>query len=132
MAESNAPISDPDAVENGHGGSLVAGISREVVRVHARFYGRGPTKAKTIWRDDVVICVLEDVFTKAEHLLVDGGRFEDVRRHRTAFQDEVEPLFRGIVEAITEREVRSFLSQIAEDGTACEVFVLGGPASPVL
>jgi len=116
------------------GSSLVAEISREIVRIHARFYGRGPTKAKTVWRDEIVVCILEDLFTKAEQLLVDGGRFEDVRAHRTAFQDEVEPLFRGCVEAVTGRRVQSFLSQVAIDGVASEVFVLGAaigdPAEP--
>jgi uncharacterized protein YbcI len=85
----------------------------------------GSTKAKTVWRDEIVVCILEDLFTKAEQLLVDGGRFEDVRAHRTAFQDEVEPLFRGCVEAVTGRRVRSFLSQVSIDGVASEVFVLG-------
>jgi uncharacterized protein YbcI len=118
-------ISPERPPETERGISLVAEISREIVRIHARFYGRGPTKAKTVWRDDIVICVLEDLFTKAEQLLVDGGRFEDVRAHRTAFQDEVEPLFRGSVEAITGRPVQSFLSQVTADGVACEVFVLG-------
>jgi uncharacterized protein YbcI len=107
------------------GGSLVAIISRDIVRIHARFYGRGPTKAKTIWRDEIVVCVLEDIFTKAEQLLVDGGRFEDVRAHRTAFQDEAEPLFLASVEPVTGRKVRSFLSQVSIDGAASEVFVLG-------
>jgi uncharacterized protein YbcI len=133
-------IEEPDTsaggrVEGDRGSSLVAQISREIVRIHARFYGRGPTKAKTVWRDEIVICVLEDLFTKAEQLLVDGGRFEDVRAHRTAFQDEVEPLFRGCVEAVTGRRVKSFLSQVAVDGVACEAFVLGdaigdGPEPP--
>jgi uncharacterized protein YbcI len=118
-------ISADRSVEGERGNSLVAEISREIVRIHARFYGRGPTKAKTVWRDDIVVCILEDLFTKAEQLLVDGGRFEDVRAHRTAFQDEVEPLFRGSVEAITGRRVQSFLSQVAVDGVASEVFVLG-------
>jgi uncharacterized protein YbcI len=118
-----APL--PDTVEIDRGGSLVATISRDIVRIHAQFYGRGPTRAKTVWRDEIVVCVLEDIFTKAERLLVDAGRFADVRTHRTAFQDEVEPLFRGAIEAITGRPVRSFLSQIASDGTACELFVLG-------
>jgi uncharacterized protein YbcI len=118
-------ISADDRIEKDRGNSLVAEISREIVRIHARFYGRGPTKAKTVWRDEIVICVLEDLFTKAEQLLVEGGRFADVRAHRTAFQDEVEPLFRSTVEAITGRRVISFLSQVAEDGVACEVFVLG-------
>jgi uncharacterized protein YbcI len=120
----------PEAPQGEHGGSLVAAISRDIVGVHAEFYGRGPTKAKTIWRDEIVICVLEGIFTKGEELLVAGGRFEDVRSHRIAFQDQVEPLLRALIEATTGRTVRSFLSQISIDGVASEVFVLGGPAEP--
>jgi uncharacterized protein YbcI len=108
-------------------GSMVAAVSRDVVGIHAQYYGRGPTKAKTIWRDEILICVLQDIFTKAERLLVDGGRFEEVRAHRIAFQDEVEPLFRQCVEQRTGHRVVSFLSQISIDGAACEVFILDGP-----
>jgi uncharacterized protein YbcI len=110
----------------------VAAISREIVQIHAEFYGRGPTKAKTIWRDEIIVCVLEEIFTKAERLMVDHGRFEDVRRHRIAFQDEVRPLFVASVERITARQVKSFLSQVSPDGTAAEVFVLahGNAADP--
>jgi uncharacterized protein YbcI len=118
------------AAEVEHGGSLVAVISREIVRVHSRFYGRGPTRAKTIWRDEIIVCVLEEIFTKAEQLLVDAGRFEEVRSYRIAFQDEVEPLFRATIESITSRRVNSFLSQISKDGVASEVFVLGNAADP--
>jgi uncharacterized protein YbcI len=114
----------PELLESEPGGLVVAAISREIVKVHARFYGRGPTKARTIWREDIITCIMEDIFTKAEQLLVDHGRFEEVRQHRIAFQDEVEPLFRSAVETITDREVQSFLSQISEDGVASEVFVL--------
>ncbi|HVV91064.1 MAG TPA: Na-translocating system protein MpsC family protein, partial [Solirubrobacterales bacterium] len=103
MAEDPPVAPSPEALEAERGGSAVAAISREVVHVHAEFYGRGPTKAKTIWRDEIVCCVLEDIFTKAEQMLVAGGRFEEVRSHRTAFQDQVEPLFRAGVEAITHR-----------------------------
>jgi uncharacterized protein YbcI len=103
---------------------VVARISREIVQIYARFYGRGPTKAKTIWREGIVVCILDDIFTKAEILLVDGGRFQHVRLNRQAFQDEVEPLFRAVVEAATGHQVRSFLSQVSIDGVASEVFTL--------
>jgi uncharacterized protein YbcI len=121
--ETAAPF--PPELDSEPGGSLVAAISRDIVQVHSQFYGRGPTKAKTVWRDEIVVCVLEEIFTKAEQLLVDHGRFEEVRSHRTAFQDEVEPIFRAAVEAITGRKVKSFLSQTSRDGAASEVFVLG-------
>jgi uncharacterized protein YbcI len=107
----------------------VAVISRELVKIYARFYGRGPTRAKTIWRDEFVVCVLEDVFTKAEVILVARGHFEDVRAARVAFQDEAAPLFRGAVEAATGRRVRTFLSQVAPDAVASEVFVLGSASN---
>lgn len=110
--------------------SNVAAISREIVQIHAEFFGRGPTKAKTVWRDEIIVCVLEEIFTKAEQLLVDHGRFEDVRSHRIAFQDEVGPLFRSSVEKVTGREVKSFLSQVSKDGVASEVFVLGPAGAP--
>jgi uncharacterized protein YbcI len=122
----------PEEVEPDRGAhSPVGAISRDIVRIHAQFYGRGPTKAKTVWRDEIVICVLEEIFTKAEQLLVDRGRFEDVRSHRIAFQDEVGPMFRESVETTTGRRVKSFLSQISEDGVASEVFILADePAGP--
>jgi hypothetical protein len=34
-------------------GELVAQISREVVQLHARLYGRGPTKARTFLDSEV-------------------------------------------------------------------------------
>jgi uncharacterized protein YbcI len=106
-------------------GAMVAAISREVVGVYSEYYGRGPTKAKTVWREDVVTCVLEDSFTRAERVLVDGGRFEQVRVNRQAFQDAIEPLLREALEKVTGRRVDSCLSQINDKGVAIEVFVLG-------
>ena len=109
------------------GGPLGAAISREIVQIYARYYGRGPTKAKSVRRNDIVVVVLEEIFTKAELVLVHAGRFDQVRSHRQAFQDEIEPLFRQVVEQATSRPVRAFLSQVSGDdnGIASEVFVLG-------
>lgn len=104
--------------------SVVAAISREIVKVHAEHYGRGPTKAKTIWRADVVVCVLENIFTTAEETLVAGNHFEQVRQNRQTFQDAVAPILRHAVETATGRSVRAFLSQISPEGVASEVFVL--------
>jgi hypothetical protein len=72
--------------------------------------------------------MLEEIFTKAEEVLVSAGRFEEVRAHRVAFQDEVAPLFRSAVEVRTGKRVTAFLSQISRESVACEVFVLGGTA----
>jgi uncharacterized protein YbcI len=115
---------------------VVAEIARGVVKIHARYFGRGPTRARAIWRSDVVVVILEEIFTRAEEVLVDADRFDQVRAHRQAFQDHVEPLFRNLVEQATGRSVRAFLSQVSENGIASEVFVLGDapaagdPATP--
>lgn len=114
---------------NGAGGPIVAEISREIVRIHAQYYGRGPTRAKAIWRQDVVVVVLEEIFTRAEEVLMEAGRFEQVRSNRQAFQDEIEPLFKQVVEVATGRKVRAFLSQVTQEGIASEVFVLANDVS---
>lgn len=114
-----------DAVSHDASGAMVAVISREIVRVYSEYYGRGPTKAKTHWREDVVVCILEDTFTRAEHVLVDAGRFDQVRHNRQIFQDQIEPVLREAIERVTGRQVETCLSQINRDGVAAEVFVLG-------
>ena len=113
-------------------GAVVAMVSRQIVGIYAEYYGRGPTKARTIWRDDIVVCILEDVFTRAEQLLVDGGRFDQVRLNRQAFQDQIEPLFREVVEKVTGRRVDACLSQVNVNGVAAEIFTLGDFLPPAL
>lgn len=105
-------------------GSILARMARDVVGIHARYYGRGPTKAKAVWRNGIVVVVLEEIFTRADEVLVEGDRFAEVRSHRQALQDQVEPLFREAIERATGRRVRSFLSQVSVDGVASEVFLL--------
>lgn len=114
----------PTAASEPAGSSAVADISREIVKAHAQHYGRGPTKARTVWREDVIVVILEEIFTRAERTLVDAGHFEQVRATRQAFQDQVGPLFRQIIEQATGRQVRSFLSQVNNDGISAEIFVL--------
>lgn len=106
-------------------GSRLSEISRAVVQIHAQYYGRGPERARTIWHRDVIVCLLEDVYTPAERTLIQAGHFEQVRTVRSVFEDEVEPLLRGAVEGITDRKVRAFVSQVSrEPELAAEVFVL--------
>src|SRR4051812_22159454 len=61
-----APVSDR--------GQIASQISREIVRLHARLYGRGPTKARTYLQPDYAMCVLEDIFTVGEKTLAESGK----------------------------------------------------------
>jgi uncharacterized protein YbcI len=103
------------------------------VRIHAEHYGKGATQAKTYVWDNLVVTVLRDVLTPAEHTLVDVGRVDTVRDVRTVFQSSMEATFRAAVERLTGRRVASFMSQVdPANGLGVEVFVLepaegGGP-----
>src|SRR5436190_18642907 len=84
----------PAATERGQ---VASQISREIVRLHARLYGRGPTKASTYMQADYAMCVLEDIFTVGEKTLVESGKEAEARATRDAFQDAVSEQFIGIV-----------------------------------
>jgi uncharacterized protein YbcI len=93
-------------------GQLAAQISREVVQLHARLYGRGPTKARTFVEPDYVMCVMEEVFTVAERTLIRAGNGEQVTATRSAFQEAMQSEFVALVEEATDRQVRAFISQV--------------------
>lgn len=106
-------------------GQVAAAISNAIVGIHSRHYGKGPTKAKTYLIDDMVVCVMQDVFTTVERTLIDAGRGDLVREVRTTFQYSLRHEFRDAVRAVTGRAPRSFMSQIDCDADmAIEFFLL--------
>lgn len=54
-------------------------IANEMVRLHADYYGRGPTRAKVYAQDDFVAVVLEETFTPAEKTLIARGEADGSR-----------------------------------------------------
>ena len=50
----------PDEGHHGGGQSLTAAVSNAVVGIVRDYTGRGPTKARTTIRDNVVLVMLED------------------------------------------------------------------------
>lgn len=107
-------------------GEQLAAISNEMVRLYKQHFGRGPTKVRTNWAGpDAIICLLENSLTPVERSLVRMERQEELRNIRMAFQYATEPEFRRIVEELTGRTVRSFISGI-DVGTdvSAELFVL--------
>ena len=86
-------------------------ISREIVRLQAEYYGKGPTRAKTYIVDDLVVVVLEETFTRAEKTLADRGERDAIQHIRRRFQQQMAESFTSIVEQATGRKVRTFLSE---------------------
>jgi uncharacterized protein YbcI len=100
-------------------------ISREIVRLQAEYYGKGPTKAKTYINDDLVVVVLEESFTRAEKTLVDRGEREAIQQIRRRFQQQMADNFTSVVEQATGRKVRAFLSETNLDhDISVETFLL--------
>ena len=104
---------------------MLAQISTGLVQLHSRYYGKGPTKAKTHMVDDTVVCVLRGGFTTVERTLLDTGEVESVYQMRRSFQQAMEESFRLIVEQATGRNVIAYMSSIHVDpDLAVELFVL--------
>ena len=105
-------------------GAVSSHVSRQIVQLHARLYGRGPTRAKTYITQDYLLSVLEEIFTPAERTLIGAGKGEHVQTTRMAFQEAVKASFIEIVERTTERAVRTLISQVdLETGVAIELFL---------
>jgi uncharacterized protein YbcI len=119
----------PDPQESPPRGELISQLSREIVQLHARLYGRGPTKARSYLQDDYAACILEEIFTTAEHTLIKAGSSDHVAETRKKFQEAVREEFVGVVERVTGRTVKVFLSQVdVEANLALEFFLFAEPA----
>jgi uncharacterized protein YbcI len=108
-------------------GSLTAAISNMVVRLFAEYTGRGPTRARTTIRENVVACVTSEAMTKGERRLVEEGEGETVVSIRRKFQTTMRDDLVGGIELLTGCKVVSFMSDHdAVTDHAAEVFVLDG------
>ncbi len=107
-------------------GDVLTAISDGLVELLKEFYGRGPTRAKSYYQDDLVVCVLRGGFTVVERTLMEGGREDSVIQQRMDFQDLMRQRFEKVVEEATGRRVIGFMSGNQQDpDLMCEVFVLG-------
>lgn len=110
-------------------GPVAADISNDVVRLVREHFGKGPTQAKTIWHDDVVVCVLRGGFTHAEKRLYQAGKGDVVAEGRRAMQAVLEREMRAAVERHTGRRVEAFLSaNHHEPDASVEIFLLAPEA----
>jgi uncharacterized protein YbcI len=122
--EHDAPTVDGERQEPAPGEAL-AQISTGLVQLHRRYYGKGPTKAKTHQVNDTVISILRGGFTTVERTLIDEGSAEPVHAMRRSFQAVMEDQFTAIVEEATGRKVVAYMSQVHENpDLAVEIFLL--------
>ena len=104
---------------------MLTAISDGMVALLKEFYGRGPTRAKSYYEDDLVVCVLRGGFSRVEQTLLDGGRGAAVITQRMEFQDVMRERFDAVIEQATGRRVIGFMSgNQQEPDMMCEVFIL--------
>jgi uncharacterized protein YbcI len=111
--------------ERSTGGALYASISNAIVGVVHEYTGRGPTRARTSIRDDVVVVMLQETMLKAERSLVEDGKADLVAEMRRSFQQTMRADMSAAVAELTGREVIAFMSDShLEPDYSAEVFVL--------
>jgi uncharacterized protein YbcI len=67
-------------------GDVLTAIPDGMVALLNQFYGRGPTRAKSYYEDDLVVCVLRGGFSRVEQTLLEGGRGAAVIRQGWSFR----------------------------------------------
>ena len=115
-----------------NGPTLTDRISAAMVELYAAFYAHDRTTAVTYINDKVIVCVLENILTKSEDVLLAAGARGQVIDGRVAFQTETEDEFTAAIEQLTHRRVVAFLSaNQTTPGVACELFFLdAAPLTP--
>jgi uncharacterized protein YbcI len=100
-------------------------VSNAISRLHKQFIGRGPTNSRTAIDGDLVVCLLEGGFTRAEQTLNDNDKQDLVVAGRVGLQDSMRQAMIAAVQEITGRRVRSFMSaNDLEHNLQTEIFVL--------
>jgi len=117
-----------DTVKKTHArehGDVLTAISDGMVGLLKEFYGRGPTRTKTYYEDDLVVCLLRGGFSRVEQTLLEGGRSSSVIQQRMDFQEVMRERFAAVVADATGRQVIGFMSgNQQEPDIMCEVFIL--------
>ena len=100
------PVEDQQVPED-----QLEAVTEAMVEIHDRYFGRRPGTARTqMLGDDLLACLLGEVYTDVEKTMIELERQGQVHATRSAFQHAMESRFIGAVEGITGRRVAEFLS----------------------
>jgi uncharacterized protein YbcI len=128
MFESEA---EPRALRGEPPSAPTVEISNAISHLHKEFVGRGPTNARTTIDGNLVVCLLDGGYTRAEQTLEDNEHGDVVAAGRLGLQDAMREAMIRAVERTLGREVLSFMS--ANDlprNLQVEVFVMTSGADP--
>jgi uncharacterized protein YbcI len=90
---------------------VLEAVNDAMVALHVRYHGRAPATSSTrMLGDDLLACVMGDVYTDVEKTMIELQRQALVHETRSAFQQAMEHRFISSVETITGRGVNRFIS----------------------
>ena len=93
------------------GDDVLQAVTDAMIELHEHYHGRRPASARTqMLGDDLLACMLGEVYTNVEQTMIELQRSAQVRETRSAFQDAMAPRFIKTVERITGRRVMKFIS----------------------
>ena len=93
------------------GDGMLHAVTEAMVAIHERYHGRTPRTARTLMMgDDMLACLLGEVYTDIEKTMIELQRQALVHETRSAFQQAMEERFISAVERITGRQVAQFIS----------------------
>ena len=93
------------------GDDLLTAVTDAMIALHERYHHRRPTTAKSMMLgDDLLACVLGDVYTDVEKTMIELQRSTIVQQTRSTFQNAMQQRFIDEVERLTGRHVLAFIS----------------------
>jgi uncharacterized protein YbcI len=109
-------------------GTLPSAISTAIVMLMREYTGRGPMKAQTTIRGNVVLVMLEQTLTKGEQVLVKKGRSENVLALRREYQEAMREESSDKIAELTGQPVTAMMSanHLSPD-LAAEIYILKAP-----
>jgi len=99
--------------KQGHfaGDDVLEAVNEAMVALHERYHGRKPATARTMMMgDDMLACLLGEVYTDVEKTMIELQREVLVHATRSAFQQAMEHRFIAVVQELTGRRVAKFMS----------------------
>jgi uncharacterized protein YbcI len=113
------------------GGELNAAIARSVVGIHLKYAGRGPTKARALFRDNVIVVILEGVMTTAERSLAAAGQEHALGVFHEGLRAAMEAELIAAVEELTGSGVTALMADThTSPDIGLELFILDRPVEP--
>jgi uncharacterized protein YbcI len=93
------------------GDEVLEAVTEAMVALHERYHGRRPASSRTMMMgDDMLACLMGDVYTDVEKTMIELQRKAVVHETRSAFQQAMERRFIAAVQRITGRRVVRFIS----------------------